>query len=233
MPSFTIQLKEIILDDYSNLADIGLDWYPIFDDPNSVYRAGLNKKIIQHYWNREIGMETEFLFKFAMGRKMNEVMPRYNQLYMTELSRMKDSSGNLIDPFSTVKILTDTNDTDTTTGTTSATVNNTTGSGSRTVNSDTPQVPLAGNADYATSATDSNSTSTGTSSTDGTEGRTSTTTASADTSGYQEHTIVMLQRVRSAILNIDMMVINELNELFMGIWDNGDEFTRRSGLGYL
>lgn len=51
MPSFTIQLKEIILDDYSNVADIGLDWYPIFDE---TYRPGLNKKIIQHYWNREI-----------------------------------------------------------------------------------------------------------------------------------------------------------------------------------
>lgn len=230
MPSFTVQLKELIADDYSNIADIGLDWYPIFDE---TYRPGLNKKIIQHYWNREIGQETEFLFKFAMGRKMNEIMPRYNQLYLTELSRMKNADGTPIDPLSTVKLLTDTTNDDTSNATTHATNNSTTTSGSRTVTSDTPQIQLAGNGDYASNGVDANSTSAGDNTTDGTDARTSNTTGTANTSGYQEHTIVMLQRLRSAILNVDMLIVDELSELFMGIWDNGDEFTRRNGLGYL
>lgn len=230
MPSFTVQLKELIKDDYSNVADIGLDWYPIFQDD---YREGLNKKIIQHYWNREIGQETEFMFKFAMARKMNEIMPAYNQLYETELSRVKDANGNSLDPFSTVKLLTDTTSNDNVNATAHNGVTNTANSGSRTVNSETPQVQLAGNGDYAASGVDSTSASSGTSATDATNTQTSATTSDASTNGYQDHTILMLQRVRSAILNIDMLIIDELSDLFMGVWDNGDEFTRRNGIGYI
>lgn len=233
MPSFTIQLKELIKDDYSNLADIGLDWYPLFDDPNSRYRNGLNKKIIQHYWNREIGQETEFLFKFAMGRKMNEIMPRYNQLYLTELSRMKDMNGNPVDPLSTLKLVTDTTGTDTSNATSSSTNNSTTTGGTRTVNSETPQMMLAGDGDYAASGVDVNSQSSGTTGSTGTDDRTSDTTSNATSSGYSEHTVLLVQRMRSAILNIDMMIIDDLAELFMGVWDNGDEFTRKNGWGYI
>lgn len=233
MPSFTIQLKNLVNDDYSNLSDIGLEWYPIFDDPNSTYRAGLNKKIIQHFWNREIGQETQFLFKFAMGRKMNEIMPRYNQLYLTELSRMTDLNGNKIDPLSTVKLITDTTGTDSTNASSTSTNSSSTTGGTRTVNMDTPQVGLSGNADYASAAVDVNSQNSANTDSSGTDDRTSDTTSNATSNGYSEHTVLMVQRLRGAILNIDMMIIDDLNELFMGVWDNGDEFTRKNGWGYL
>ena len=230
MPSFTIQLKEIIKDDYSNIVDIGLDWYPIFDE---TYRPGLNKKIIQHYWNREIGQETEFLFKFAMARKMNEIMPMYNQLYESEISRMKNADGTAMDPLSTIKLLTHNTGEDTSTGASNATVSNTTTNKSRTVSSDTPQVPLAGDGDYATSGVDATSSSTGDNTTAGNDSRTSNTTGDTTTGGYTESPILLVQRLRSAILNVDMMIIDELSELFMGVWDTGDEFTVRNGWGYL
>lgn len=61
---------------------IGLDTYPIFEES---YRPLLNKKIIDHFYFREIGFETAAQFAFYMRRTMNEIMPYYNQLYKSEL----------------------------------------------------------------------------------------------------------------------------------------------------
>lgn len=55
--------------------------YPIFDES---YREHLNKKILRHFYMQEIGYETEGLFLFELNRKMREIMPYYNQLYLTE-----------------------------------------------------------------------------------------------------------------------------------------------------
>lgn len=65
-----------------NKFDLGLKDYPIFDEN---YRETLNNKIIDHYRFREIGLETPMLFKLYLNRKMNEIMPYYNQLYASEL----------------------------------------------------------------------------------------------------------------------------------------------------
>lgn len=56
--------------------------YPIFDEK---YREVLEKKILKHYYVREIGMETVGLWKHYLDMKMNEIMPYYNQLYKSEL----------------------------------------------------------------------------------------------------------------------------------------------------
>lgn len=56
--------------------------YPIFDE---AYRGILEKKIIRHYYTREIGAETFGLFQLYLADKMNEIMPYYNQLYASEL----------------------------------------------------------------------------------------------------------------------------------------------------
>jgi hypothetical protein len=56
--------------------------YPIFDVN---YKAGLESKILKHFYLREIGQETVGLFKLFLNRKMNEIMPYYNQLYLSEL----------------------------------------------------------------------------------------------------------------------------------------------------
>lgn len=56
--------------------------YPIFDEN---YRYVLNKKILMHYYTREIGLETVGLWKLKMRTKLNEIMPYYNQLYESEL----------------------------------------------------------------------------------------------------------------------------------------------------
>lgn len=56
--------------------------YPIFDEQ---YRPILERKILKHYYMREIGFETVGLFKMKLNNKMNEIMPYYNKLYESEL----------------------------------------------------------------------------------------------------------------------------------------------------
>lgn len=56
--------------------------YPIFDEN---YRKVLNKKILLHYYTREIGTETVGLWKLRLKTKMGEIMPYYNQMYKSEL----------------------------------------------------------------------------------------------------------------------------------------------------
>lgn len=78
MSKYTTELRYLI----ENNFDIGLKNYPIFDEN---YRELLNQKIINHYYFREIGMETAELFKRYLNTTMSEIMPYYNQLYKSEL----------------------------------------------------------------------------------------------------------------------------------------------------
>lgn len=55
--------------------------YPIFDD---AYRKELETKILNHYYTQEIGLETVGLWKLKLRTKMREIMPYYNQLYLSE-----------------------------------------------------------------------------------------------------------------------------------------------------
>ena len=56
--------------------------YPIFDDD---YKPIIEKKILMHYYTREIGLETYGLWKLKLMAKLNEIMPYYNKLYESEL----------------------------------------------------------------------------------------------------------------------------------------------------
>lgn len=56
--------------------------FPIFDEN---YRQVLCRKILKHYYTREIAHETVGRWKLALNTKLNEIMPYYNQLYKSEL----------------------------------------------------------------------------------------------------------------------------------------------------
>lgn len=47
------------------------------------YKSTLERKIIMHYFNKEIGLETVGLWKFYLEEKLNLIMPYYNKLYET------------------------------------------------------------------------------------------------------------------------------------------------------
>lgn len=69
------KVNEIINNTWQKIFDFD---FPIFDED---YRSVLCKKIIKHYYTREIGFETVGLWKFKLDMVMNEIMPYYNQLY--------------------------------------------------------------------------------------------------------------------------------------------------------
>ncbi len=56
--------------------------FPIFDE---AYRPVIEKKILKHYYTREIATETVGLWKHYLDMRLNEIMPYYNKLYETEL----------------------------------------------------------------------------------------------------------------------------------------------------
>ena len=56
------------------------DKYPIWDEN---HREELEKKIIEHYYMREIGFETFGAFKFHLNVRMREIMPYYIDIYKT------------------------------------------------------------------------------------------------------------------------------------------------------
>ena len=52
-----------------------------FDIYDESYRPVLEKKILRHFYTREIGYETVGLWKLHLNNKLNEIMPYYNKLY--------------------------------------------------------------------------------------------------------------------------------------------------------
>ena len=55
--------------------------FPIFDEN---YREPLCKKILKHFYTREICEETVGLWQLRLDDRMNEIMPYFNQLYESE-----------------------------------------------------------------------------------------------------------------------------------------------------
>ena len=56
--------------------------YEMFDEE---YRVPLYKKILKHYYTREICEETVELWKLRLNTRLSEIMPYYNQLYKSAL----------------------------------------------------------------------------------------------------------------------------------------------------
>lgn len=63
------------------LSSIFNPYWPIFDE---TYRPVLEKKILRHFYFREIGFETAALWKFKLNATLDEIMPKYNKLYKLE-----------------------------------------------------------------------------------------------------------------------------------------------------
>lgn len=185
--------------------------YPFFDQN---YKPILERKILLHYYTREIAFETVGLFKLKLYSKMMDIMPYYNRLY--------ESVGIEFDPLENVNYTkTYTRDID---GTEDISGEGTTSGDSNSLSKllDTPQGSLEGllGDKYLTSATtneSSNSSKQKSSSnrTHGTkEGYSETTKGKQGGDSYAK----MLMEYRDTILNIDMMIIRELEELFFALW---------------
>lgn len=222
MATFTMELRRILEPPYPG---VGLDDYPIFDES---YRDHLNKAIIDYYKFHEIGFETVELFVDRLNQRMRLIMPTYNKLY---LSTLHEYDPTLSVRMRTISDTTGNDESNTNSSSTSeSTATSTVGAKSRAVNSDFPQAMLSETQDYATSAADSASESATTSS--GADGGTSSTGVERASTGhfeslsegYQSPVADLLMRYRETLVNVDLLVINELANLFFGLWNNGDEY---------
>lgn len=195
--------------------------FPIFDEN---YRPHLCKKILRHYYTREICCETVGRWKLFLSDKMKNIMPYYNQLYQSELLN--------IQPLVSVDRCVRHEGTGSQTKITNR--NGTNSSSSRTDGStdtwsyysDTPQGGIDGldSNDYLTNATHNKGADVANSSLNGstTDNETGTDERSDNyvdkILGYEGNQSEMLLKFRETFLNIDMMIINELKDLFFTLW---------------
>lgn len=237
--------------------------YEIFDVN---YRKILETKILRHYFLYEIGLETYELWKFQLENKFNEIMPYYNQLYITQLNKFDYFNNTNLTTTSNRKIKeNDINDsTENGTNNTSNTENsksvqNNSGSSTSKSNgtnesstkrgySDTPQGYMTNveDANYLTNFTSENGDTTSdvtandnfSNNSDITNNKNSNILNSTNnkkinisdkssddnyienlkgnngSKSYSE----LLMEYRNTLINIDMMIIDELADLFMGVW---------------
>lgn len=189
---------------------------------DETYKPILCKKILKHYYTREIGAETVGLWKMWINRKLEEIMPYYNQLYASTVLEFNPLYDLDINTTHTKNNNGTTSGTRTGSGTTGGSLN----SHSLELYSDTPQggVTNLQNQSYLTNATDVNRNDT----TTGTYNDSETSSGTnADTETYTERVYgkqgsgtysKMLQEFRETFLNIDMQIIEEFGDCFLNLW---------------
>lgn len=206
---------------------INKSWDKIFSDfPifNEEYRSELCKKILRHYYTREICCETVGRWKLFLSDKMKNIMPYYNQLYQSELLKIQP----LVSVDRSVTHEGTGNESKTTTrkGTNTSQTNANGSTDTWSYYSDTPQGGIDGleNNDYLTNATHNKGTDNTNSTLNGTSSDSETGTGERNDSyvdkilGYEGNQSEMLLKFRETFLNIDMMIIDNLKDLFFTLY---------------
>lgn len=189
---------------------------------DEAYRGVICRKILKHYYLREIGAETVGMWKLWVNTKLEEIMPYYNQLYLS--AKLEFNPFNDVD-LTRKHLLNFDGKTNTKDSGTRDTNTNENGTNYR-LYSDTPQGALTG-VDSETYLTDATKTTNADTTNTAESTETTGTTDTTNTENYIE-TIVgkqgtenyssLLQKFRDTFLNIDMMVIEEFGELFLNLW---------------
>ena len=212
MAKYSTELRRIIesrteeevlswFQDYELSDYLTADEIAVIEERGTWSKEKLARKIVDHYYVREIGFETVGLFKHQVKVAMQEIMEEKLPLIY--------SASIEYDPLVNV------NFTESYTGTNSG--SSSSNSEGLTVNSDTPQGQinkasvLAGTYASSTSGTDMDDTTT----TSGSETYTKTTRGNSGVSATAQK---MVQQYRENIIMIDRDIIKDLSSLFMSIY---------------
>ena len=217
--------------------------FPIFEEE---YRETLCKKILKHYYTREIGFETVGLWKLKLNTKMNEIMPYYNDLYYSaslEYNPLEQIGYTRTVNDARTKANTKNNssarqlaESDSSSGNEQTAATN--GNTKYDLFSNTPQGGLTGveNGTYLTTAEKitNSGTNNSTTNTSNTRTRNNSENISRNETGNEnnygtltevingkmggESYSQLIVEYRKAVLNIDMMIINDLGDLFLNLW---------------
>lgn len=236
MAKYTIELRNIC---YIYSRDEVVKWFSDYDINNYLLPDQIevinnstlwNKKrlandLIDHFYMREIGFETPYLFKHYLSIKMREIMQeKLPLIYTTALEY--DPLIN-VDYTETFTRSADENGNNKSNGNSNSSSNNS--SSSLTINSDTPQGQISKNeilaGNYATStngyenqATISDETSNNTSSDFTTNHKEEYIRNFKGNQGISATYQAMIKQFRENIVAINKEIINELNSLFMGLY---------------
>lgn len=216
----TLELRDIV-DNGENSVDIWNFDYPSFYE--GVEKTAFERKVIDHFYFRQIGSETVGRFLHQFRTKVREIMPYYIQLYESQALMQ-----SIEDPFGNVDI-TETFEQESTGQSNSSSMSASEDSRNGSNNAErrfsiTPQGAVDNLDDYMTEATRDNGSHT--------ESGESSGTASGETSssGTVKHTFKKkgnqgvntyahdMEELRKTFRNIDMEVIKELNCLFLGVY---------------
>lgn len=185
--------------------------FPIFDES---YRKELCCKILKHFYTREIGAETVGLWKLWLNERMELIMPYYNKMY-EGVNKKFDIFGDV--DLTTIHTLNrDQN------GSYSSKTSNSVGGTAIEKYSDTPQGSIHNlvndnyltNATYNTTNSNENGTGSGNTTDKMTDNYNERITGKRGGASYS----AMLTEYLEALKNVDLMLMDELNDLFMLLW---------------
>lgn len=203
MSKYTITIKNLI----DNNFDFQMNSYPIFDES---YRETLNHNILYHYYENEIGFETASLFRLYLNQRLNEIMPYYNELYKAQKEIIDNKLFNNVN---LTEQLTGSNTTET--SSTSQSSNN-----GKNLYQDTPQGQISqtdiDNQTWATNLTLNKNDIEDESSAKGSGTNEYLKTIIGNNGG--KYNIEILNEIKNSLMNIDLMIINDLYDLFMQIF---------------
>ena len=214
MSKYTIELREI----ENCICYLFPKGFPFYTDSEEL-RQNFIQKFYDEYMFREIGFETAERFKKSLLGKLNKIMPYYTQLYHTELES-KDINfllnKDLIETFEReVSGSSEVNSNSTTNATGSSTSN------SNDIMYDTPNTRIDDMTKYPTQGSQGENTATSSSNGTSTSNQTGENTQTEKTSLISKGNIgitssaQLLKEWREVIINIDEMILNELEDLFM------------------
>ena len=228
MANYTVQLRKICetvgedevkkwFMDYDLTNYLTADEIKTITDRGTWSPARLAQKIVDHYYMREIGMETVGLFKRRVKVRMQEIMEDYLPVLYTASLKY--------DPLINVNYTESYTGENTSENTSSSETNADSSSSGLSVNSDTPQGQISKSAilggSYASSTNanevedNATTTSSGSNSGSGTQIYTKHFEGNQGISAtYQK----MIEQYRDNIRAIDREIIDELSSLFMTIY---------------
>lgn len=200
--------------------------YNLFDQPYNLYNNELKpyfeEKFFQHFMFYEIGFDNINIFKQHLISTLNDIYPKYKQLYETEVRCQnidfmlnKDLKESYVR-----KLNGETEGNSQATSTSDSTSN----SNDLTIANDTPQNKVDDLDRYMTSAgkTNSNSTNNSTSNSNNSVKNTTNNTEEYELISQGNIGITssaeLLEKWRNVLINIDQMIFKELENLFLFVY---------------
>lgn len=225
----TIELRDIVENSLENSQNIWDFEYPSFYE--GAEKAAFEQKVIDHYYFRQIGQETVGRFLHCFRTKVREIMPYYIQLYNSVkiMEAIEDPFGNvdIVESWTETRggTTTDVSESTATSETTATSDGNST---TTRKHSDTPQgsiknlethlsdATIESSEGGSSNASEASSTANG----ENVQTRSETITHDYTKKGNQGVNTFAhdIKELRETYLNIDMLIIEELGDLFLKIF---------------